>query len=92
MPVPFARRRSRHGVAPHAHWSAYLFLQCAGCDNLVDQGVATGAADGIGIEATEVVPEDRISPEDRGSWTDSPLKQIVDFGGEGRYLACAYRP
>jgi hypothetical protein len=34
--------------------------------------------------ATKVVPEGRISPasEERGLWTDAPLKQIVDFGGE----------
>lgn len=43
------------------------------------------AARGIGaicIEATAVVPEGRISPEDAGLWADSqiaPLKRIVDF-------------
>jgi len=34
------------------------------------------------MEATSVVPEGRISPEDAGLWTDSqiaPLKRIVDF-------------
>jgi 2,4-dienoyl-CoA reductase-like NADH-dependent reductase (Old Yellow Enzyme family) len=34
------------------------------------------------VEATAVVPEGRISPEDAGLWTDSqiaPLKRIVDF-------------
>ena len=34
------------------------------------------------MEATAVVPEGRISPEDAGLWTDSqivPLKRIVDF-------------
>jgi len=34
------------------------------------------------VEATAVVPEGRISPEDAGLWTDSqiaPLKRVVDF-------------
>ena len=34
------------------------------------------------MEATAVVPEGRISPEDAGLWTDSqiaPLKRVVDF-------------
>jgi 2,4-dienoyl-CoA reductase-like NADH-dependent reductase (Old Yellow Enzyme family) len=34
------------------------------------------------MEATAVVPEGRITPEDAGLWTDSqiaPLKRIVDF-------------
>jgi 2,4-dienoyl-CoA reductase-like NADH-dependent reductase (Old Yellow Enzyme family) len=34
------------------------------------------------MEATAVVPEGRISPEDAGLWADSqiaPLKRIVDF-------------
>jgi 2,4-dienoyl-CoA reductase-like NADH-dependent reductase (Old Yellow Enzyme family) len=34
------------------------------------------------MEATAVVPEGRISPEDAGLWTDSqiaPLKRAVDF-------------
>ena len=34
------------------------------------------------MEATAVVPEGRISPEDAGLWTDTqiaPLKRIVDF-------------
>jgi 2,4-dienoyl-CoA reductase-like NADH-dependent reductase (Old Yellow Enzyme family) len=43
------------------------------------------AARGVGaicMEATSVVPEGRISPEDAGLWTDSqiePLKRIVNF-------------
>ncbi|KDQ21453.1 hypothetical protein BOTBODRAFT_25895 [Botryobasidium botryosum FD-172 SS1] len=43
---------------------------------------ATRGAGAIVIEATAVVPEGRISPEDAGLWTDSqiaPLKRIVDF-------------
>ncbi|EJD49499.1 NADH:flavin oxidoreductase/NADH oxidase [Auricularia subglabra TFB-10046 SS5] len=43
---------------------------------------ATGGAGAIIIEATSVVPEGRISPEDAGLWTDTqiaPLKRIVDF-------------
>jgi 2,4-dienoyl-CoA reductase-like NADH-dependent reductase (Old Yellow Enzyme family) len=34
------------------------------------------------MEASAVVPEGRVSPEDAGIWTDSqiaPLKRIVDF-------------
>ena len=34
------------------------------------------------MEASAVVPEGRISPEDAGIWTDSqiaPLRRIVDF-------------
>ena len=34
------------------------------------------------MEATAVVPEGRISPEDAGLWTDTqilPLKRVVDF-------------
>lgn len=43
---------------------------------------ALGGAGAIIMEATAVVPEGRISPEDGGLWTDSqiaPLKRIVDF-------------
>jgi 2,4-dienoyl-CoA reductase-like NADH-dependent reductase (Old Yellow Enzyme family) len=43
---------------------------------------AQGGAGAIILEATAVVPEGRISPEDAGLWTDSqiaPLKRIVDF-------------
>ncbi|KZW03045.1 NADH:flavin oxidoreductase/NADH oxidase [Exidia glandulosa HHB12029] len=43
---------------------------------------AIGGAGAIIMEATAVVPEGRISPEDAGLWTDSqiaPLKRIVDF-------------
>jgi len=46
------------------------------------QGFATRGAGGIVMEATAVVPEGRISPEDAGLWTDSqiaPLKRVVDF-------------
>ncbi|PPQ71462.1 hypothetical protein CVT26_011241 [Gymnopilus dilepis] len=46
------------------------------------QGFATRGAGAICMEATAVVPEGRISPEDAGLWTDSqiaPLKRIVDF-------------
>ncbi|TFY83786.1 hypothetical protein EWM64_g219 [Hericium alpestre] len=45
-------------------------------------GLATRGAGGIVMEATSVVPEGRISPEDAGLWTDSqmaPLKRIVHF-------------
>ncbi|KZO90306.1 FMN-linked oxidoreductase [Calocera viscosa TUFC12733] len=45
-------------------------------------GFATRGAGAIIIEATGVVPEGRISPEDAGLWTDTqiaPLKRIVDF-------------
>jgi hypothetical protein len=47
-----------------------------------EQGFATRGAGGIVIEATAVLSEGRISPEDAGLWTDSqiaPLKRIVDF-------------
>jgi hypothetical protein len=46
------------------------------------QGFATRGAGGIIMEATTVLSEGRISPEDAGLWTDSqiaPLKRIVDF-------------
>jgi 2,4-dienoyl-CoA reductase-like NADH-dependent reductase (Old Yellow Enzyme family) len=45
-------------------------------------GFATRGAGGIIMEATTVLSEGRISPEDAGLWTDSqiaPLKRIVDF-------------
>ncbi|KAL1702722.1 hypothetical protein EV121DRAFT_261744 [Schizophyllum commune] len=45
-------------------------------------GFATRGVGAIIMEATAVVPEGRISPEDAGLWTDSqiaPLKRIVDF-------------
>ncbi|KAJ7619216.1 hypothetical protein DFH06DRAFT_1285835 [Mycena polygramma] len=50
-------------------------------------GFATRGAGAICIEATSVVPEGRISPEDAGLWQDSqiaPLKRIVEFAhGQG---------
>ncbi|KAI9065906.1 FMN-linked oxidoreductase [Trametes sanguinea] len=45
-------------------------------------GFATRGFGAICMEATSVVPEGRISPEDAGLWTDSqmpPLKRIVNF-------------
>ncbi|KAH7930385.1 NADH:flavin oxidoreductase 2 [Leucogyrophana mollusca] len=45
-------------------------------------GYASRGVGAIVIEATSVVPEGRISPEDAGLWTDSqiaPLKRIVNF-------------
>ncbi|ESK98198.1 nadh:flavin oxidoreductase nadh oxidase [Moniliophthora roreri MCA 2997] len=45
-------------------------------------GFATRGVGAIIMEATSVVPEGRISPEDAGLWTDSqiaPLKRIVNF-------------
>ncbi|KAJ7897040.1 NADH:flavin oxidoreductase 2 [Mycena olivaceomarginata] len=45
-------------------------------------GFATRGVGAICVEATSVVPEGRISPEDAGLWTDSqiaPLKRIVEF-------------
>jgi len=45
-------------------------------------GFASRGVGAICMEATAVVPEGRISPEDAGLWTDSqiaPLKRIVDF-------------
>jgi len=45
-------------------------------------GFATRGVGAICMEATAVVPEGRISPEDAGLWTDSqiePLKRIVNF-------------
>ncbi|KAI5453560.1 hypothetical protein NCC49_005386 [Naganishia albida] len=44
--------------------------------------MATRGIGAIVMEATAVVPEGRISPEDAGIWQDSqiaPLKRIVDF-------------
>ncbi|KAI0317670.1 FMN-linked oxidoreductase [Amylostereum chailletii] len=45
-------------------------------------GYAIRGPGAIIVEATAVVPEGRISPEDAGLWTDTqiaPLKRIVDF-------------
>ncbi|KIM33887.1 hypothetical protein M408DRAFT_13613 [Serendipita vermifera MAFF 305830] len=45
-------------------------------------GFATRGAGAITVEATAVLPEGRISPEDMGLWSDehiAPLKRIVDF-------------
>lgn len=45
-------------------------------------GFATRGAGAITVEASAVVPEGRISPEDLGIWSDehiAPLKRIVDF-------------
>ncbi|KAJ7606728.1 hypothetical protein DFH06DRAFT_1275354 [Mycena polygramma] len=45
-------------------------------------GFATRGVGAICLEATAVVPEGRISPEDAGLWQDSqiaPLKRIVEF-------------
>ncbi|TFK36943.1 hypothetical protein BDQ12DRAFT_686131 [Crucibulum laeve] len=45
-------------------------------------GFATRGVGAICMEATAVVPEGRISPEDAGLWTDSqiePLRKIVNF-------------
>ncbi|KAF8807812.1 NADH:flavin oxidoreductase/NADH oxidase [Phlegmacium glaucopus] len=45
-------------------------------------GFATRGVGAICMEATAVVPEGRISPEDAGLWSDSqiePLRRIVDF-------------
>ncbi|KAH9858024.1 FMN-linked oxidoreductase [Lenzites betulinus] len=45
-------------------------------------GLATRGVGAICMEATSVVPEGRISPQDAGIWTDSqiePLKRIVNF-------------
>ncbi|KZV73691.1 FMN-linked oxidoreductase [Peniophora sp. CONT] len=50
-------------------------------------GFASRGAGAIIVEATAVVPEGRISPEDAGLWTDSqiaPIKRCVDFAhGQG---------
>ncbi|KAF9535638.1 putative NADH:flavin oxidoreductase 2 [Crepidotus variabilis] len=45
-------------------------------------GFATRGVAAVTVEATAVVPEGRISPEDAGLWTDTqiePLKHIVNF-------------
>ncbi|PVG02003.1 FMN-linked oxidoreductase [Serendipita vermifera] len=45
-------------------------------------GFATRGAGAIVVEATAVVPEGRISPQDMGLWSDehiAPLKRVVDF-------------
>ncbi|PIL31794.1 hypothetical protein GSI_06498 [Ganoderma sinense ZZ0214-1] len=45
-------------------------------------GLATRGVGAICMEATSVVPEGRISPQDAGLWTDSqiaPLKRVVNF-------------
>ncbi|KAF9648496.1 FMN-linked oxidoreductase [Thelephora ganbajun] len=45
-------------------------------------GFVTRGAGAVVVEATAVVPEGRISPEDLGLWADSqiePLKRIVNF-------------
>jgi 2,4-dienoyl-CoA reductase-like NADH-dependent reductase (Old Yellow Enzyme family) len=46
------------------------------------QGFAVRGVGSIMVEATAVVPEGRISPQDMGLWSDehiAPLKRIVDF-------------
>lgn len=60
---------------------------CPGTDDAsaLRQHLGSLAARGVGaicVEATAVVPEGRISPEDAGLWTDSqiaPLKRITTF-------------
>ncbi|KAF7340125.1 putative NADPH dehydrogenase C23G7.10c [Mycena venus] len=50
--------------------------------NRIFVGFATRGVGAICMEATSVVPEGRISPEDAGLWKDSqiaPLKRIVEF-------------
>ncbi|KAG8921083.1 hypothetical protein FRC00_009166 [Tulasnella sp. 408] len=45
-------------------------------------GLATRGVAAITVEATAIVPEGRISPEDMGIWDDkhvAPLKRIVNF-------------
>ncbi|KAJ3573053.1 hypothetical protein NP233_g2681 [Leucocoprinus birnbaumii] len=45
-------------------------------------GFATRGVGAITVEATSVVPEGRISPEDAGLWTDTqiePLKRVTSF-------------
>ncbi|TFK30879.1 NADH:flavin oxidoreductase/NADH oxidase [Coprinopsis marcescibilis] len=45
-------------------------------------GLASRGVGGICVEATAVVPEGRISPEDAGIWADShiaPFRKVVDF-------------
>ncbi|KIK70732.1 hypothetical protein GYMLUDRAFT_32781 [Collybiopsis luxurians FD-317 M1] len=45
-------------------------------------GLASRGVGAVCMEATSVLPEGRISPEDAGLWTDSqmePLKRIVNF-------------
>ena len=62
--------------------TAILTDGCQYCMLCICQGFATRGAGGIVMEATAVVPEGRISPEDAGLWTDSqiaPLKRVVDF-------------
>jgi 2,4-dienoyl-CoA reductase-like NADH-dependent reductase (Old Yellow Enzyme family) len=80
------RQRSRDGLALGPHRRALLpHPESTRANSLgvaYGQGFATRGAGGIFMEATAVVPEGRISPEDAGLWTDSqiaPLKRIVDF-------------
>jgi 2,4-dienoyl-CoA reductase-like NADH-dependent reductase (Old Yellow Enzyme family) len=42
----------------------------------VRQGFAKGGAGAICLEATAVVPEGRITPEDAGLWTDSQIAPL----------------
>jgi hypothetical protein len=44
------------------------------------QGFAKGGAGAICLEATAVVPEGRISPEDAGLWTDSQIAPLKCVG------------
>jgi 2,4-dienoyl-CoA reductase-like NADH-dependent reductase (Old Yellow Enzyme family) len=87
VPVQFGQR-SRDGLALGPHRRALLLFPPSSRAHALTpwgscgQGFATRGAGGILMEATAVVPEGRISPEDAGLWTDSqiaPLKRVVDF-------------
>lgn len=82
---PFSLRdvtlRNRIGVSPMCQYSAEDGF--AGDWHLVHLGAfAVGGAGLVMSEATAVVPEGRISPQDLGLWKDghvAPLRRITDF-------------
>lgn len=75
--------RNRLGVSPMCMYS------CEGCDGMASDWhlvhLGARASGGFGLvmtEATAVVPEGRISPQDLGIWSDDHvpgLKRVTDF-------------
>ncbi|KAF7347671.1 Nadh:flavin oxidoreductase nadh oxidase [Mycena venus] len=70
------------GILRCANIALMMGTQRIGISFISGQGFATRGVGAVCVEATSVVPEGRISPEDAGLWTDSqiaPLKRIVEF-------------
>ena len=81
LPQRSVTLRNRIGVSPMCQYSAHDGL--ATDWHLVHLGgFATGGAGVIIAEATAVVPEGRISPQDLGLWSDAHvpmLRRITEF-------------